>query len=49
MVMFGQHVGVKGDIRHFHSFQELNLLGLSVGGGTKLNFGRASGALVLGF
>jgi hypothetical protein len=50
MVMFGQHVGVKGDIRHFHSFQELNLLGLSLGGGdTKLNFGRASGALVLQF
>jgi Outer membrane protein beta-barrel domain len=49
MVMFGQHVGVKGDIRHFHSFQEVNLLGLSLGGDTKLNFGRASGALVLQF
>ena len=47
IVMFGSHVGIRGDIRHFNSFQELNLLGLSVGGGTKLNFGRASAALVL--
>ena len=47
MVMFGQHVGIRGDIRHFASFQDLNLLGLSLGGGTKLSFGRASAALVL--
>ncbi len=46
-VMFGQHVGIRGDIRHFNSFQELNILSLSPGGGTKLNFGRASAALVL--
>lgn len=46
-VMFGQHVGIRGDIRHFNSFQELNLLGLSIGSGTKLNYGRASVALVL--
>jgi hypothetical protein len=49
MVMFGQTVGVRADIRHFHSFQELNLLGLSLGGDTKLNFGRVAGALVLQF
>jgi hypothetical protein len=49
MVFFGDHVGVRGDLRHFHSFQDLNLLGLSLGSGTKLNFGRASGALVLLF
>ena len=47
MVMFGQHVGIRGDIRHFNSFQSLNFLGLSAGGGTKLSFGRASAALVL--
>jgi hypothetical protein len=47
MVMFGQHVGIRGDLRHFNSFQSLNFLGLSGGGGTKLNFGRASAALVL--
>ena len=44
---FGSHVGIRGDIRHFNSFQELNFLGLSAGGGTKLSFGRASAALVL--
>ena len=47
IVMFGSHVGIRGDIRHFNSFQELNLVGLSLGGGTKLSFGRASAALVL--
>jgi len=47
MVMFGQHVGIRGDLRHFNSFQSLTLLSLSGGGGTKLNFGRASAALVL--
>jgi len=46
MVMFGQHVGIRGDIRHFNSFQSLSFLGLS-SGGTKLSFGRASAALVL--
>ena len=49
MVMFGAHVGARADIRHFHSFQELNVLGLSLGGDTKLNFGRFAGALVLQF
>jgi len=47
MVFFGEHVGIRGDIRHFHSFQDLNILGLSLGSGTKVNFGRASVAIVL--
>jgi opacity protein-like surface antigen len=45
MVLFGDHVGIRGDIRHFHSFQDF--LGLPIGSDTKLNFGRASAALVL--
>ena len=50
IVSFG-HVGVRGDIRHFHSFQDSKLpsfFGLSTAG-TKLDFGRISGAIVLKF
>jgi len=45
MVFFGDHVGVRGEIRHFNSFQ--SFLGLPIGSDTKLNFDRASAALVL--
>jgi opacity protein-like surface antigen len=48
IVFLGDHVGVRGDIRHFHAFQDLDILGVTLGD-TKLDFGRASGALVLKF
>jgi opacity protein-like surface antigen len=48
MVFFGENVGVRGDIRHFHSFQDLDFLGFSLSD-TKLDFGRASGSLVFRF
>ena len=48
MVFFGEHLGIRGDIRYFHAFQDLELLGFSLGD-TKLDFGRAAGALVLKF
>lgn len=44
----GQHVGVRGDIRYFHAFQDLEILGFSVSD-TKLNFGRASAGIVFKF
>lgn len=47
MIFAGQHLGVRGDIRHFHTFQNLSL-GLPLGR-TKLDFGRASAALVVRF
>ena len=47
MVFFGEHVGVRGDIRHFNSFQSLDILGAQLNTDTKLSFGRASAALVL--
>lgn len=56
MVFFGEHVGVRGDVRYFHSFQALdflnlpNLPGFNLGlGGQKLDFGRASAAAVFKF
>lgn len=47
-IFFGEHVGVRGDVRYFHSFEDLEILGLTLGD-TNLDFGRASGALVLRF
>lgn len=48
MVFLGENVGVRGDIRHFHSFQDLEILNFPLSD-TKLDFGRASAALVLRF
>ncbi len=47
MIMF-DHVGVRGDIRYLHSFQDLEALGFTLGN-SKLDFARASAALVLAF
>lgn len=41
------HVGIRGDIRYFHSFQVLEFLGLDTD--TKLDFGRASAGVVFKF
>lgn len=51
MVFFGP-VGVRGDIRHFHSFQNSSLpfLGpIGSGGGPKVDYGRAAASIVLKF
>src|SRR4051812_32700724 len=42
------HVGVRGDIRYFHSFQDLSLLGFALSN-LKLDYGRAYIGLVLQF
>jgi opacity protein-like surface antigen len=46
--LLGGHLGVRGDIRHFHSFQDLKVLGFTVSN-SKLNFARASAGLVVTF
>jgi opacity protein-like surface antigen len=48
MIVPTSHVGVRGDIRYFHAFQDFNILGLTLSN-TKLDFGRASAALFLRF
>lgn len=48
LVFFGEHLGIRGDIRYFHAFQDLEILGIPVGD-TKLNFGRASAGIVFKF
>jgi opacity protein-like surface antigen len=54
MVFFGEHIGVRGDVRYYHSFQVLDFLNLpnlpSLGlGGQKLDYGRAAAAVVFKF
>jgi opacity protein-like surface antigen len=50
IVNFAPHLGVRGDIRYFHSFQNLDfpVLPITVSG-EKIDFGRASGAVVFRF
>jgi opacity protein-like surface antigen len=48
MILFSDHVGVRGDVRYFRAFQNQSLLGISLGD-TNLGFGRVAGALVLTF
>jgi len=43
---FSEHVGLRGDIRHFHSLQDVNVL---IFNGQKLEFWRASLGLALKF
>ncbi len=49
MVFFSDHVGVRGDIRYFHAFQDLNAIFGDVIEATKLDFGRASASIVFRF
>ena len=54
MIFFGRHVGIRGDIRYFHTFQDLfgdldlEPLGISLSG-RKLDYGRAAAAIVFAF
>jgi opacity protein-like surface antigen len=48
MLMFGDHLGVRGDIRRFKSFQDISILGFDLSE-EKLTFNRASAGLVLAF
>ena len=45
---FGRHVGIRGDIRYFHAFQDLELLGIPIAD-AKLDFGRASAGVLFRF
>lgn len=45
---FSDHIGVRGDVRYFHAFQDLEILGLEIEN-AKLDFGRISGGVVFKF
>ena len=44
----GRHLGVRGDVRYFHAFQDLEILGITIAD-AKLDYGRASAGLVFKF
>lgn len=48
MLMFGEHFGVRGDVRRFQSFQDQSILGFSLAE-EKLSFNRATGGVVFAF
>jgi opacity protein-like surface antigen len=47
-IFFGDHFGIRGDVRYFHAFSALEFLGFELGD-TKLDYGRFSGALAVKF
>jgi opacity protein-like surface antigen len=48
IIFAGEHIGVRGDLRYFHAFQDLEILGIPIAD-NKLDIGRASAGLVLKF
>jgi opacity protein-like surface antigen len=51
MILFVQkHIGLKGDIRYYHSFETLDLLGIDLGlNENRIDFGRAGFGVVFKF
>jgi len=48
MLFPAEHIGIRGDLRYFHAFQDLEILGFPVAN-QKLDYGRASAAVVFKF
>ena len=48
IAMFGQHVGIRGDIRHTRGLQDLEVLAFTIDG-SDIKFNRATAALMLKF
>jgi opacity protein-like surface antigen len=48
MIFPSRHVGIRGDVRYFHAFQDIAVVGLSLGE-TQLDFGRLSAGVVFRF
>ena len=50
MILFGDHFGIRGDLRYFHSFQDFEVAGFQLNAGDeKIDFGRVAGAVVFKF
>lgn len=45
---FTPHFGVRGDLRYFHAFQDVDIFGLSIAD-TKIDYGRVSGGVIFKF
>ena len=48
LVFPSRHIGVRGELRYFHAFQDLELVGVSLADG-KLDFSRAAAGVVFRF
>jgi opacity protein-like surface antigen len=48
MVFFGRNVGIRGELRYFHAFQDLDILGITLAN-EKLDYGRAAAGVVFRF
>jgi opacity protein-like surface antigen len=48
VVFLTRNIGVRGDLRYFHAFDNLEILGFSLSD-TKLDYGRAAGGVVFSF
>src|SRR4030095_10068867 len=44
-ITFNDHFGIRGDVRYFHAFEALDILGLNLGD-TKIDYGRLSGGVI---
>jgi opacity protein-like surface antigen len=49
IIYLQSHLGVKGDIRYYHSFESFDLLGFDVLRGSNIDFGRAGLGMVFKF
>ena len=49
LIVGGSHFGVRGDVRYFHTFQDLEFAGVNLASDEKLNFGRAAIGLFFKF
>jgi opacity protein-like surface antigen len=49
IAFFSQNIGVRGEIRYFHAFQDLDGIIIQLGNATKLDFGRAAAGVVFRF
>jgi hypothetical protein len=48
-VFVHKHVGLKGDVRYYHSFEALELVGIDLARDQKIDFGRASFGVLFKF
>ena len=48
IIFFGRNVGVRGELRYFHAFSDLDILGIQIAN-TKLDYGRAAAGVVFRF
>ena len=49
VIVGSRHIGIRGDVRFFHTFEDISFAGVNLPTDEKLNWGRGSIGLFLGF